>query len=80
MEGTVGPSNLNPSDVMLLDLCACHGLFKYKGVYMCTLHLDTLGHSSMIDFVVMICFVAACIGHLDEEWDELSIDHHLMVN
>ena len=28
-------------------------MFKHKGVHMCTWHQDTLGRSSMIDFVVV---------------------------
>ncbi|KAK0147792.1 Craniofacial development protein 2 [Merluccius polli] len=57
--GRNGPPDLNLSGVQLLDFCAHYRLsitntmFKHKGVHMYTWHQDTLGRSSMIDFVVV---------------------------
>ena len=79
--------DLNPSGVQLLDFCARHRLsitntmFKHKGVHMCTWHQDTLGRSSMIDFVVMSSDLRPHV--LDtraKRGAELSTDHHLVVS
>ena len=56
--GRNGPLDLNPSIVLLLDFSVNHRLaitnsfFRHKGVNMCTWHQNTLGRSSMINFVV----------------------------
>ncbi|KAK0145233.1 Craniofacial development protein 2 [Merluccius polli] len=85
--GRNGPPDLNPSGVQLLDFCARHRLsitntmFKHKGVHMCTWHQDTLGRSSMIDFVVVSSDLRPHV--LDtraKRGAELSTDHHLVVS
>ncbi|KAK0154053.1 Craniofacial development protein 2 [Merluccius polli] len=85
--GRNGPPDLNPCGVQLLDFCARHGLsitntmFKHKGVHMCTWHQDTLGRSSMIDFVVVSSDLRPHV--LDtraKRGAELSTDHHLVVS
>ncbi|KAK0151078.1 Craniofacial development protein 2 [Merluccius polli] len=85
--GRNGPPDLNPSGVQLLDFCAHHRLsitntmFKHKGVHMCTWHQDTLGRSSMIDFVVVSSDLRPHV--LDtraKRGAELSTDHHLVVS
>ena len=85
--GRNGPPSLNLSGVQLLDFCARHGLsimntmFKHKGVQMCTWHQDTLGRSSMIDFVVSSSELRPHV--LDTQVKrgaELSTDHHLVVS
>ncbi|KAK0143577.1 ATP-binding cassette sub-family G member 8 [Merluccius polli] len=85
--GRNGPPDLNPSGVQLLDFCARHRLsitntmFKHKGVHMCTWHQDTLGRSSMIDFVVVSLDLRPHV--LDtraKRGAELSTDHHLVVS
>ena len=55
-------------------------MFKHKGVHMCTWHQDTLGRSSMIDFVVVSSDLRPHV--LDtraKRGAELSTDHHLVV-
>ncbi|KAK0137434.1 Craniofacial development protein 2 [Merluccius polli] len=85
--GRNGPPDLNPSGVQLLDFCVGHRLsitntmFKHKGVHMCTWHQDTLGRSSMIDFVVVSSDLRPHV--LDtraKRGAELSTDHHLVVS
>uniref|UniRef100_A0A3B5R1C1 Perforin-1-like n=1 Tax=Xiphophorus maculatus TaxID=8083 RepID=A0A3B5R1C1_XIPMA len=75
------------NDVLLLDFCARHGLsitntvFKLKGVHMCTWHQDTLGCSSMIDFVIVSSDLRPNV--LDTQvkrGTELSTDHYLVVS
>ncbi|KAK0150407.1 Craniofacial development protein 2 [Merluccius polli] len=85
--GRNGPPDRNTSGVQLLDFCAHHRLsitntmFKHKGVHMCTWHQDTLGRSSMIDFVVVSSDLRPHV--LDtraKRGAELSTDHHLVVS
>ncbi|XP_057705300.1 uncharacterized protein LOC130923569 isoform X1 [Corythoichthys intestinalis] len=55
-------------------------MFKHKGVHMCTWHQDTLGYSSMIDFVIVSSDLRPHV--LDtrvKRGAELSTDHHLVV-
>uniref|UniRef100_A0A3B3QX38 Reverse transcriptase domain-containing protein n=1 Tax=Paramormyrops kingsleyae TaxID=1676925 RepID=A0A3B3QX38_9TELE len=55
-------------------------MFKHKSVHMCTWHQDTLGRSSMIDFVVVSSDLRPHV--LDtrvRRGAELSTDHHLVV-
>ncbi|KAK0156607.1 LINE-1 reverse transcriptase [Merluccius polli] len=56
-------------------------MFKHKGVHMCTWHQDTLGRSSMIDFIVVSSDLRPHV--LDtraKRGAELSTDHHLVVS
>uniref|UniRef100_A0A8C4SWR2 Endonuclease/exonuclease/phosphatase domain-containing protein n=1 Tax=Erpetoichthys calabaricus TaxID=27687 RepID=A0A8C4SWR2_ERPCA len=77
--GRNGPPDLNPSGVLLLD--KTNTMFKHRGVHMCTWHQDTLGLSSMIDFVVVSSDLRPHV--LDtrvKRGAELSTDHHLVVS
>ena len=62
--------DLNPSDVLLLDFCACP---------MCTWHQDALGRIPMINFVVISSDLWL---HVLDTWvkrgGELSTDHYLV--
>uniref|UniRef100_A0A3P8SLN3 Reverse transcriptase domain-containing protein n=1 Tax=Amphiprion percula TaxID=161767 RepID=A0A3P8SLN3_AMPPE len=56
-------------------------MFRHKSVHMCTWHQDTLGRSSMIDFVVVSSDLRPHV--LDtrvKRGAELSTDHHLVVS
>ena len=56
-------------------------MFRHKGVYIYTWHQDTLGRSSLIDFVVGSSDLRPYV--LDtrvKRGVELSTDHHLMVS
>ena len=56
-------------------------MFKHKGVHMRTWHQDTLGRSSMINFVVVSLDLRPYV--LDtrvKRGVELSTDHHLVVS
>uniref|UniRef100_A0A8C6KY55 Reverse transcriptase domain-containing protein n=1 Tax=Nothobranchius furzeri TaxID=105023 RepID=A0A8C6KY55_NOTFU len=56
-------------------------MFRHKGVHMCSWHQDTLGRSSMIDFVVVSSDLRPHV--LDtrvKRGAELSTDHYLVVS
>lgn len=87
MIGRNGPLGLNPSGVQLLDFCASYHLsimntmFEYEGIHKCTWHLDTLGRSSMIDFVVVSFDLRPRVSDTRVKREvALSNDHHLVMS
>ena len=80
-------SDLNPSDVLFLDFCVCHGLsitntmFEHKVVHKCTLYQATFRQRLMIDFMVVSSNLRAHV--LDTRVKRgagLITDNHLVGN
>uniref|UniRef100_A0A3B5Q8Y2 Reverse transcriptase domain-containing protein n=1 Tax=Xiphophorus maculatus TaxID=8083 RepID=A0A3B5Q8Y2_XIPMA len=65
----------------MFSMSITNTMFKHKGVHMCTWHQDTLGRSSMIDFVIVSSDLRPYV--LDtrvKRGAELSTDHYLVVS
>lgn len=56
-------------------------MFEYEGIHKCTWHPDTLGHSYMIDFVVVSFDLRPRVSDTRVKREvALSNDHHLVVS